>query len=48
MLKVPEDTMWDPTDIDPANPWNNAVPVINAEDLTVNVVVKGNEYNDYS
>lgn len=36
MLKVPEDTMWDPTDIDPANPWNNAVPVINAEDLTVN------------
>ncbi|MDY6328304.1 MAG: L,D-transpeptidase family protein [Lachnospiraceae bacterium] len=37
MIKVPEDTVWDPTDVDPANPWNGITPVIEAEDICINI-----------
>lgn len=38
MIKIPADSPnngWDPTDPDPANPWNNMTPTINASDITI-------------
>lgn len=35
MINIPEDTVWDPTDIDPANPWNENTSVILAEDREI-------------
>lgn len=42
VVKLPEDTVWDPTDIDENNVWNEAVPVINAEDRTIK---RGEKFN---
>lgn len=42
VVKLPEDTVWDPTDIDENNVWNNAVPVINAEDRSIK---RGEKFN---
>lgn len=40
VITIPEDSPnrgWDPTDPDPANPWNSCAPVITAADITINV-----------
>lgn len=43
-IKVPEGTLWDPTDPDVNNPWNSSKPVING---AVNRIVYEHEkYND--
>lgn len=42
-IKVPEGTLWDPTDPSPENPWNDKKPVISG---AVNRVVY--EYDSYS
>lgn len=42
-IKVPEGTLWDPTDPDPENPWNDKLPVISGAS---NKVVY--EYDDYT
>lgn len=42
-IKVPEGTLWDPTDPSPENPWNDKKPVISGAS---NKVVY--EYDDYS
>lgn len=46
MIKVPEDTVWDPTDTEAAeNPWNEKMPVIEAEDIYIKHGVKFDIYN---
>lgn len=42
VITLPEDTVWDPTDIDDNNVWNEAVPVIEAEDRVIN---RGEKFN---
>lgn len=42
-IKVPEGTLWDPTDPDPENPWKDKVPVISGAS---NKIVY--EYDDYN
>lgn len=40
VIKIPADSPnkgWDPTDPDPANPWNICVPSITASDITANI-----------
>lgn len=40
VIQIPVDSPnrgWDPTDPDPANPWNSCVPSITASDITANI-----------
>lgn len=37
VITVPEDTVWDPTDDAPENPWNEAGPLIVAEDMEISL-----------
>lgn len=37
VITVPQDTVWDPTDVAPENPWNGAGPNIVAEDMEISL-----------
>lgn len=37
VIKIPQDTVWDPTDNVPENPWNESAPYIVAEDIEISV-----------